>query len=97
MKPVAQVVALEPEGPDGHGVNWLAGKRPQPGALLFDDATVERLRGAALWALMHHQGGSSPVGQPLRKALGIAPHADMTQEQYAAAKKAAGAWGPNGA
>lgn len=30
LKPVAQVVAVEPEGPDGHGVNWLAGKRPKP-------------------------------------------------------------------
>ena len=40
MKPVAQVVALEPEGPDGHGVNWLAGKRPKPGDLLYGGDAV---------------------------------------------------------
>lgn len=34
-KPVAQVVAVEPPGADGHGVNWLQGKRPQPGDLLY--------------------------------------------------------------
>lgn len=61
------------------------------------EAEVKKLRDAALWALMHHQGGSSPVGQPLRKALGIPPHADLTQEQFNAAKEAAGIWGPNGA
>ena len=61
------------------------------------EAEVKKLRDAALWALMHHQGGSSPVGQPLRKALGIPPHADLTQEQFNAAKVAAGIWGPNGA
>ena len=35
LRAAAQVVALEPEGPDGHGVNWLAGKRPKPGDLLY--------------------------------------------------------------
>lgn len=33
--PVAQVVAVDPPGPDGHGVNWLKGRRPKPGALLY--------------------------------------------------------------
>lgn len=33
--PVAQVVAVHPLGPDGHGVNWLKGKRPKPGDLLY--------------------------------------------------------------
>lgn len=47
IEPVAQVVALEPEGPDGHGVNWLAGKRPKPGDLLFAaPQDAEELRAA---------------------------------------------------
>lgn len=33
--PVAQVVSVDPPGPDGHGVNWLSGKRPKPGDLLY--------------------------------------------------------------
>jgi hypothetical protein len=47
MKPVAQVVAVEPEGPDGHGVNWLTGAMPKPGELLYSAHDYERLeRGA---------------------------------------------------
>lgn len=42
LRAAAQVVALEPEGPDGHGVNWLAGKRPKPGDLLYDGDAVAR-------------------------------------------------------
>ena len=42
LRAVAQVVALEPEGPDGHGVNWLAGKRPKPGDLLYGGDAVAR-------------------------------------------------------
>ena len=40
LRAAAQVVALFPEGPDGHGVNWLAGKRPKPGDLLFGGDAV---------------------------------------------------------
>lgn len=32
---VAQVVAVDPPGPDGHGVNWLRGAKPKPGDLLY--------------------------------------------------------------
>ena len=42
LRAAAQVVALEPEGPDGHGVNWLAGKRPKPGDLLYVGEAVKR-------------------------------------------------------
>lgn len=47
-------------------------------------AALERcakLEGLLLLALYHHQGGSSPVGQPIRKALGIGPFDHMTDEQ----------------
>lgn len=69
----------------------LAALRAQSTAAGIEAGEV---RGAALWALMHHQGGSSPVGQPLRRALRIAAHTDLTQQQYAEGKKAAGPWGP---
>lgn len=40
-----------------------------------------------LWALYHHQGGNSPVGQPIRAALGIGQHDRLTDEQIAKAKQ----------
>jgi hypothetical protein len=42
-RPIAQVVAVEPEGPDGHGVNWLAGPRPKPGDLLYRAADLDQV------------------------------------------------------
>jgi len=43
MRPIAQVVAVEPEGPDGHGVNWLPGPRPKPGDLLYQAADIDQV------------------------------------------------------
>ena len=43
-------------------------------------------RAMLLNVLWHHQGGSSPVGQPLRKLLGIGQHDHLTGEQCAEAK-----------
>ncbi|MEJ7807054.1 MAG: hypothetical protein WKG03_14165, partial [Telluria sp.] len=43
-------------------------------------------RGALLWSLYHHQGGSSPVGQPIRALLGIGQHDSMTPEQIEEAR-----------
>lgn len=57
-------------------------------------------RAMLLNVLWHHQGGSSPVGQPLRKLLGIEQHDHLTAEQLSEAKwidallaKASGAYG----
>ena len=36
--------------------------------------------------LWHHQGGSSPVGQVVRKILGMDPNESMTPHQINAAK-----------
>ena len=55
---------------------------------------INILRGLLLWALYHHQGASSDVGQPLRQALGIGQYDRMTDEQIAMAKEAA-AFGSN--
>ena len=44
-------------------------------------------RAALLWVLWHHQGGSSPVGQPIRFALGMDAHARLNETQVAEAKR----------
>ena len=47
---------------------------------LNDDAAdeIERLRGVLLWALWHHQSAGSPVGQPIRRVLGMVDGEAMT-------------------
>lgn len=49
---------------------------------------MKEMRGLLLFALWHHQGGSSEVGQPIRKFLGIGEYDHLTQEQIAEAKEA---------
>lgn len=51
---------------------------------------MEKWRGLLLWALYHHQGASSDVGQPIRKALGIGQCDRLTEEQLATAKASGG-------
>lgn len=46
----------------------------------------QMMESALLCALYHHQGGSSPVGQPIRKLLDIGQHDAMTDEQLVQAK-----------
>lgn len=48
---------------------------------------LERLSGCLLWLLWHHQGASSPTGQPIRRALGIDQHAPMTEAQIEAGQR----------
>lgn len=43
-------------------------------------------RAMLLNVLWHHQGGSSPAGQPIRRMLGIGQHDHLTAEQVEAAK-----------
>ena len=47
---------------------------------------VDRMRAGLLAALWHHQGGSSPIGQPIRRLLGITQHEHLTDEQVKEAK-----------
>ena len=60
LRPIAQVVAVEPAGPDGHGVNWLDGRPPKPGDLLYRAEDINRgcagLREAAQNALVTLDG-----------------------------------------
>ena len=46
----------------------------------------QQMEAALLWALYHHQGGSSSIGQPIRRLLGIGQHDALTEEQLARAK-----------
>jgi len=52
-------------------------------------ADSETKRGLLLWALYRAQGGSSPVGQPIRRHLGIEQHAHLTLDQIQDAARAA--------
>lgn len=51
------------------------------------DAALKR--DLLLWALYHAQGGSSRVGQAIRRHLGIEQHARLTPEQIKDAERAA--------
>ena len=51
----------------------------------------QQMESALLWILYHHQGGSSHIGQPIRKLLGIGQHDRLTDEQIAEAKAFGGA------
>lgn len=48
---------------------------------------TDTARAALLWVLWHHQGGSSPVGQPIRFALGMGKHDRLNEHQLAEAKR----------
>lgn len=48
---------------------------------------TDSARAALLWVLWHHQGGSSPVGQPIRYALGLGAHEPLTSRHAEKAKK----------
>ena len=48
---------------------------------------TDTARAALLWVLWHHQGGSSPVGQPIRFALGIGQYDRMNEHQLYEAKR----------
>ena len=47
-------------------------------ALANPRGRFEQARQLLMWALYHHQGGASPVGQPIRTFLGIEPHRMLT-------------------
>jgi hypothetical protein len=61
----------------GQRQGWDA--RPEQPAPAADVAPL-------LWVLWHHMGGNSPVGQPIRKYLGMGQFERMSKEQVEAAK-----------
>jgi len=48
---------------------------------------TDTARAALLWVLWHHQGSSSPVGQPIRFALGMDRSEPLSAERVAEAKR----------
>lgn len=48
---------------------------------------TDTARAAIAWVLWHHQGGSSPIGQPLRFALGMGDHDPLPEWRIAEAKR----------
>ncbi len=48
---------------------------------------TDTARAALLWVLWHHQGGSSPVGQPIRFALGKGAHDRLNDPEIDEAKR----------
>lgn len=54
---------------------------------MADPEFTDSARAALLWVLWHHQGGSSPVGQPIRFALGMDQHERLSDEQIRQAKE----------
>lgn len=61
----------------GMGPNWLQTKQERD-ALKIENDEMRRL---LMRALYHHQGGSSPIGQPIRRFFGIGQFDELTAEQ----------------
>lgn len=68
----------------------ITARQPAPEAAQPAEMSPEftdTARAALLWVLWHHQGGSSPVGQPVRFALGMGAHDRLSEQQIAEAKR----------
>lgn len=76
--------------PDWLDGAWVAFQRAEDDGHVGLVAQIDHLKGLLLWTLYHHQGGSSDIGQPIRRALGIGQHDHLTPAQIEAAKAAAG-------
>jgi hypothetical protein len=48
---------------------------------------IQDVHDALCFALWHHQGGSSTIGQPIRKMLDLGPHDHMDKDEIAGAKR----------
>ncbi|MEY4416721.1 MAG: hypothetical protein RIQ53_4014 [Pseudomonadota bacterium] len=64
-----------------------------PQAAPDDDEFTVTAREALAWVLWHHLGGCSPIGQPIRFALGMGQHERMSELQIEGAKRWAKATG----
>lgn len=61
--------------------------RPDPERAEVSPEFTDTARAALLWVLWHHQGGSSPIGQPIRFALGMGEHQSLSEQQVLEAKR----------
>lgn len=69
------------------------GQVPAPAPVEMSPEFTDSARAALLWVLWHHQGGSSPVVQPIRFALGMGAHDHLNEHQIGEAKRWAGVTG----
>lgn len=62
---------------------------PQPAGEVVEMSPefTDSARGAIAWVLWHHQGGHSPIGQPLRFALGMGAGESLPEHLIADAKR----------
>ena len=89
------VAIVETAGPAGGCVAWRDAGRLEVGLNLYARPVpaemspdfTDTARAALLWVLWHHQGGSSPVGQPIRYALGMDAHEHLSKHQVQEAKR----------
>jgi hypothetical protein len=68
---------------------WCAWNESQPEFSQTGQDDVDSVRTDLLWVLWHHQGGSSPIGQPIRIGLGIGQFERLSSEQVEQVKR----WG----
>lgn len=57
------------------------GDHREKAGIAVTNAQAIAYRNLLYWVLYHHQGSSSHIGQPIRRALGIGQHDAMTDEQ----------------
>lgn len=57
------------------------GDHREKAGIAVTNAQAIAYRNLLYWVLYHHQGGSSHIGQPIRRALGIGQYDAMTDEQ----------------
>lgn len=95
----AKLAELEGQEP----VAWMTANREMTSFVNFHDDDLplyarpvpaemspeftDTARSALLWVLWHHQGGSSPVGQPIRYALGMGAHEHLSANRVQEAKR----------
>ena len=48
---------------------------------------IQDVHDALCFVLWRHQGGSSTIGQPIRKMLDLGPHDHMDKDEIAGAKR----------
>lgn len=81
-----------PEVMDVYAAMLAAAPTPPGGEVVeMSPEFTDSARAALAWVLFHHQGGSSPVGQPIRFALGMGRHDELQAWRIDEAKRYA-AW-----
>lgn len=81
----------EPGESDEAWLNRITGAAalasPQVAPAPEPESMLKEVEAALVFALWHHQGGSSKVGQPIRQMLGIGPHMRLNAGQIDQAKR----------